>query len=78
MLNFKNNKLGENLSNLGLISVQIQYQMHDIEINDKLNVIKFINFCSAKATVKRKKRKTTDFCLLQFVIRKIQINTTMR
>lgn len=52
--------------------------MHDTEKNDKLDVIKFINFCSAKATVKRKKRQTTDFCLLQFVIRKIQINTTVR
>lgn len=39
---------------------------------NKLDVIKFKNFYFAKATVKRIKSQVTDFCLLQFIIRKMQ------
>ena len=32
-----------------------------IEIIDNLNFIKIINFCSAKDTVKRRRRQSTDW-----------------
>ena len=32
-----------------------------IEIIDNLNIIKIINFCSAKNTVKRMRRQSTDW-----------------